>query len=228
MRSGGPDMARLAHPFEHAVRFGEGVEGGRVVELDPSAKSYTAYEDTPVFLRSAIVASEDVAFWRHQGFDLRQIGASLARNLEAGRIERGGSTVSQQLVKNLFLGGDKTLARKLQEAFLTWRMEEELPKRRILEIYMNVVEWGPGIYGVREAAWHYFKKRPKHLSLRQSAFLAAILPNPVRLGRANPGGRPSPLVRGRMDRVIRRMQLLGYVSKHAGVGAPRLRLRTSG
>ena len=107
-------------------------------------------------------------------------------------------------------------------------MEEELPKRRILEIYMNIVEWGPNVYGIREAAWHYFKKRPAHLSLKESAFLAAILPSPVRLGRSGPTGRPSPLVRARVERILRRMQLLGYVSEHAGRGAPPVRLRSAG
>ncbi len=226
--SGGPDIAALAGPFVHEVRLGDGVTVGRLVSLHPTSPGFTGYAATPVFLRSAIVASEDVAFWRHNGFDLRQIGASLARNLESGRIERGGSTVTQQLVKNLFLGGERTLARKLQEAFLTWRMEEELPKRRILEIYMNIVEWGPNVYGIREAAWHYFKKRPAHLSLKESAFLAAILPSPVRLGRSGPTGRPSPLVRARVERILRRMQLLGYVSEHAGRGAPPVRLRSAG
>jgi hypothetical protein len=226
--SGGPDIAGLRGPFVHEVRLGDGVTVGRLISMDRSAPGFTAYADTPVFLRSAIVASEDVAFWRHNGFDLRQIGASLARNLKKGRIERGGSTVTQQLVKNLFLGSEKTLGRKLQEAFLTWRMEEELPKRRILEIYMNIVEWGPNVYGVREAAWHYFHKRPKHLSLKESAFLAAILPSPVLLGRPDPTGRPSPVTRRRIERIIRRMQLLGYVSEHAGRGAPPVRLRSSG
>lgn len=226
--SGGPDVAALARPFVHEVKLGDGAKVGRLLSLNRSSPGFTAYDDTPVFLRSAIVASEDVAFWRHHGFDLRQIGVSLARNIESGRIERGGSTVSQQLVKNLFLGGDKTVARKLQEAFLTWRLEEEIPKRRILEIYMNIVEWGPNVYGVREAAWHYFHKRPKHLSIKESAFLAAILPSPVRLGRSGPTGKPSPLVRRRIDRIVRRMQLLGYVSEHAGRGAPPLRLRSAG
>lgn len=226
--SGGPDVASFAGPFLHEVRLGDGVTVGRLVSVDPASPGFTAYRDTPVFLRSAIVASEDVAFWRHHGFDLRQIGASLARNLESGRVERGGSTVTQQLVKNLFLGSEKTFSRKLQEAFLTWRMEAELPKRRILEIYMNIVEWGPNVYGIRDAAWHYFHKRPKHLSLKESAFLAAILPNPVKLGGSGPTGRPSPLVRNRVERIVRRMQLLGYVSEHAGRGAPPVRLRSEG
>ena len=181
--------------------------------VDPAVPGYTPLRHTARSLRMAIISSEDTGFWRHDGFDMRQIGVSIARNLEEGTIRRGGSTLTQQLVKNLFLAPEKTLSRKLEEAYLTWRIEQHVSKARILEIYLNIVEWGPGINGVAQASRYYFRKRPSQLSLSEAAFLAAILPNPVRFGARDARGRPSPRVRGRVRRLLRRMVALGNVTQ---------------
>ena len=98
----------------------------------------------------------------------------------AGRVERGASTITQQLVKNLFLSGERTLARKLEEAVLTWRLEQLVPKRRILEYYLNLVEFGPGVYGIADAAEKYFGKEPEEIAGNEAAQLAALLPAPRR------------------------------------------------
>ncbi|MCL2325303.1 MAG: transglycosylase domain-containing protein, partial [Proteobacteria bacterium] len=108
---------------------------------------------------------------------------SLVANLKADRVVRGGSTISQQVVKNLFLNHDKTLSRKFQEAFLTWQMEKTLPKIRIFELYLNLAHWAKDIYGIREAAAFYFSKTVSQLSLREALFLASILPNPIIFGK---------------------------------------------
>ena len=127
---------------------------------------------------SAVVLSEDWAFYQHNGFDWDQIWDSFQKNLKVGRFARGGSTITQQVVKNVYLSHEKTLLRKLEEAVLTVRLERQLTKRRILEIYLNVVELGPGIYGIGPASRLYFSKSPAELSAKEGAFLAMLLPSP--------------------------------------------------
>ncbi len=129
-------------------------------------------------LQKAVVVSEDSTFWTHGGFDWAGIRVAFNRNVAEGRLSAGGSTISQQLAKNLYFSPKKSLVRKAQEAIVTWRLERALEKKRILEIYLNVVEWGDGIYGAEAAARHYFKTSAARLSRRQAATLAAMLPNP--------------------------------------------------
>lgn len=127
---------------------------------------------------AAIVLSEDWAFYQHNGFDWEQIWDAMEKNLEQGRFARGGSTITQQVVKNVFLSNDKTIWRKLQEAVLAVRIERQLTKARILEIYLNIAEFGQGIYGIGPAARFYFGKHPSELNAKEGAFLAMLLPSP--------------------------------------------------
>ncbi len=150
--------------------------------IGPTQPHWTPFSAIPDTLLMSLTAAEDNRFFQHHGFDLKAIRNSLIANFEAGDIVRGGSTITQQLAKNLFLSQKKTAARKLQESFLTWQLEQHLSKRRILELYLNMVHWGPSIYGLHAAAQHYFSLPPGQLSLRESIFLCAILPNPARFG----------------------------------------------
>lgn len=152
------------------------------IEIGPRDTSWVRFYDLPRHTAYAFVASEDGKFFTHPGFDIRAIRASLIADLKADKIVRGGSTISQQVVKNLFLNHDKTASRKFQEAFLTWQMEKTLPKIRIFEFYLNLAHFAKDIYGVRAAAEYYFKKNMSQLTLRESLFLAAILPNPIIFG----------------------------------------------
>ncbi len=127
---------------------------------------------------AAIVLSEDWAFYEHNGFDWEQIRDSMEKNLKEGRYARGGSTITQQVVKNVFLNGDKTLSRKVKEAILAMRLERQLTKKRILELYLNVVEFGEGLYGIGPAAHYYFHKPASQLNAKEGAFLAMLLPSP--------------------------------------------------
>lgn len=166
---------------DFAIRVRTATDG---TVLSPAAgDEWTPLFRLPRHVVAALVASEDARFYSHQGFDSKAIHNSVVANLNAGRVVRGGSTISQQVVKNLFLDQSKTVSRKLQEAFLTWQLELHVPKQRILELYVNLAHWGPDIYGLREAARFYFNKRPSQLTVRESLFLAAILPNPIRFGR---------------------------------------------
>ena len=128
----------------------------------------------------AFLVAEDGRFFSHHGFDVERIGHALAADLDAGRFDRGASTITQQVAKNLWLGGERTVGRKLEEAVLAWRLEQVLDKRRILELYLNLVELGPGVYGIQDAAEKYFGKLPDELSSDEAAQLAALLPAPRR------------------------------------------------
>jgi monofunctional biosynthetic peptidoglycan transglycosylase len=130
------------------------------------------------YLIKAVLISEDDKFWSHEGFDYEAMKKALEKDLKAGKFKFGGSTISQQLAKNLYLSPAKNPFRKLREAIITWKMEEVLSKKRILEIYLNVVEWGDGIFGIEAAAKHYYGKTASELSPEEAARLAAVLPNP--------------------------------------------------
>jgi monofunctional biosynthetic peptidoglycan transglycosylase len=137
-------------------------------------------------LKRAVIAAEDAKFVDHEGFDWDGIERALEKNQKRGRIVAGGSTITQQLAKNLFLSPTKSYFRKAQEAVITVLLEAMLPKRRILELYLNVIEWGNGVFGAEAAARRYFGVSAAQLSVEQAARLAAMAPNP-RYYERNPG-----------------------------------------
>jgi monofunctional biosynthetic peptidoglycan transglycosylase len=153
----------------------------RLQEEDPEAElrhKWVPYERISPNLKRALIASEDAKFVDHEGFDWDGIEAAFEKNLKQGRIVAGGSTISQQLAKNLFLSGKKTPWRKLEEAVITVMLEAVMDKRRIFEIYLNVIEWGNGVFGAEAAARHYYRTSAARLSAGQAAKLAAMVPNP--------------------------------------------------
>ena len=129
-------------------------------------------------LKRAIIASEDARFNDHEGFDWAGIEKAFNKNLKKGKIVAGGSTISQQLAKNLFLSGTRSYVRKAQETIITYMLEKTLSKQRILEIYLNIIEWGNGVFGAEAAARHYYKVSAAKLNTAQAAKLAAMVPNP--------------------------------------------------
>ncbi len=143
----------------------------------------------PKHLVSAFLTAEDGRFYNHRGFDLEGIRRALAHDLETATLAKGASTITQQLAKNLFLGPERTLARKLAELVLGWRIDETIPKERQLELYLNVIELGPGIRGVKRAAEVYFGKEVGKLTPLESAHLAALTPNPLGFARRFRDGR---------------------------------------
>ncbi|MET0343894.1 MAG: transglycosylase domain-containing protein [Polyangiales bacterium] len=144
----------------------------------PGTPAWTPIELISPFMIQAVVAHEDGRFFTHRGFAESEIGAALARNLKARAFKFGASTITMQLVKNVFLHRDKLLSRKVQEALIVWWLEQQVDKKWILELYLNVIEYGTGVYGIRNAALHYFGTLPIHLTPAQAAFLATILPSP--------------------------------------------------
>jgi monofunctional biosynthetic peptidoglycan transglycosylase len=153
----------------------------RQQDKNPDAElrhKWVPYERISIHLKRAIVAAEDAKFIEHEGFDVEGIQAAVEKNLKKGRLVAGGSTISQQLAKNLFLSGERSFIRKGQEAVITLTIETTWSKRRILEVYLNVIEWGNGIYGAEAAARRYHKTSAARLNRDQAARMAAMVPNP--------------------------------------------------
>ena len=151
-------------------------------------------------LRRAVVAAEDQRFSTHAGFDLHSIADAVEESARGGR-RRGASTISQQVAKNLFLWPEKSWFRKLLEAWITLWIELLWPKERILEVYLNVAQFGDGLFGAEAASWHFFARPAAALSLREAALLAAVLPNPRRLH----ADRPSPYLASRVEWILDQM-----------------------
>jgi monofunctional biosynthetic peptidoglycan transglycosylase len=153
----------------------------RQQDKNPDAElrhKWVPYDKISIHLKRAIVAAEDAKFLSHEGFDVEGIEAAVKKNLKKGKLVAGGSTISQQLAKNLFLSGDRSFTRKGQEAVITLMIEATWSKRRILEVYLNVIEWGNGIYGAEAASRRYYKQSAANLNRDQAARLAAMAPNP--------------------------------------------------
>ena len=163
----------------------------RLFEGNWISKDWASYDDISPNLMRAVIAAEDSGFCAHWGFDFEAIQKALRHNEKSGRL-RGGSTISNQTAKNVFLWpGDMLLtryARKAVEPYFTLLIETMWGKRRILEVYLNVVEWAPGVYGAEAAAQHHFRKSASALSRREAALLAAVLPNPRRFSAGKPSG----------------------------------------
>ncbi len=154
-------------------------------------------------LKKAVLIAEDDTFYKHHGFNWKEIKKAALYNWRKKSYVRGASTITQQLVKNLYLAPTKNIYRKLKELILTYQMEKTLPKDRILELYLNLVEWGPGIYGAEAASEHYFKKSATTLGSGEAAYLAAILPNPEKLSLpaySRYAHRRQGMILGRMNR----------------------------
>jgi monofunctional biosynthetic peptidoglycan transglycosylase len=167
-------------------------------------QQWVSYRNISPELTRAVLIAEDDAFWQHEGVDFEQLEESLELDWARGRLVRGGSTITQQLAKNLYLSPSRSPVRKLRELILARRLEAELTKARILELYLNVIEWGDGVYGAEAAAQAYFHSPAASLAARDSALLAAAIVNPRTL---NPG-RPTPRLLRRQQLILRRMGAL--------------------
>lgn len=190
-------------PFEYRAKDA----GGREVTLTggESTPSWAPLTGLGEYLPRAAIAAEDYAFYSHPGYDLGGMREASEDNLKAGGIKRGGSTITQQLAKNLFLSGERTYARKLRELLYTVELERKLSKGRILELYLNVVEFGPGIRGAVEASNRYFAKAPAELRPEEAAWLAGIIRSPGRAFRRQYLAKKPD--RTRLETVLRRMRL---------------------
>ncbi|HTV22505.1 MAG TPA: transglycosylase domain-containing protein, partial [Polyangiaceae bacterium] len=197
-------IKRFSQPFTHHV-----VEpDGTLFEMKtgPGTPAWTPIEEISPFMIQAIVSSEDGRFFKHHGFAESQIGPALARNLQAHAFKFGASTVTMQLVKNVFLHRDKLLARKGQEALIVWWLERAVDKKWILELYLNVIEYGTSVYGIRQASQHYFGTEPLQLSPARAAFLASVLPRPKSYDKQYAIGRPDASTKKRVAALLKHMR----------------------
>ena len=205
------DVHNLLKPYSLKVKTAEG--GVKNWILGPKNPHFQPLHRLPRYLTKAFLTTEDQEFFNHKGFDFVQIKRALAFDLKHRGFYKGASSISQQLIKNVFLNHNRTLSRKLQEAVLTWRMEEVVSKRRILELYLNVIEMGPGIYGVSHASRVYFGRPAAKLTPLQSLHLAAITPSPVQYYKDFKGGRIN------MAWLLRLRDLLGLMHRHGHISS---------
>jgi monofunctional biosynthetic peptidoglycan transglycosylase len=175
--------------------------------VGPANPGWTPSNSIPLEMKWAVIVAEDANFYRHEGIDVKAIKEAIRYDLEKKRLARGASTITQQTAKNLFLSREKTLTRKIKELYLAKRLEQELTKGRIIELYLNIVELGPMVYGIGHGARYYFDKPAGSLTPRECAFLAAMLPGPQKV--YNPYRN--------LDRVLKRSDMLLRLLRQKGV-----------
>jgi Transglycosylase len=206
-----PAIQRLKGDFVHRVETAQGTT--KEILVSPRSPDFVPLTDVPPLFLRALLLAEDTDFYGHQGIDLRELPGALATNFARGTFVRGASTIPQQLAKNLFLTRRKTVSRKLEEAALALLLDSTLGKSRELEIYLNVIEWGPGIYGLTPAARYYFGREPAQLTPRQMAFLVVLIPGPVKYQRSLATGTPTPFFEGMITTLLGKLLAAGALSE---------------
>lgn len=175
------------------------------VRLCPKDATYVKLKDISPHAKYAVIVSEDGSFYSHKGIDWFELQESINKNWEKGEYARGGSTITQQLAKNVYLTAEKSLLRKVREAIIATQIEKLLTKDEILERYLNVVEFGPNLYGIGRASQFYFGKSAAHLTAAEGAFLAFLLPSPKRYSMSFTRKKLSPFARSQMRSIVNRM-----------------------
>lgn len=182
------------------------------VNLCSKNANYLRLSQVPKNFIDALILSEDGQFWSHNGFDFYELKESITKNLSQGRFIRGGSTISQQLAKNMFLNGDKNLWRKAKEALITMQIEKHLNKREILEKYINIVQFGNEIFGLKKAAQYYFNKEAASLLPEESAFLVMLLPNPKVHSQSFRNKKLTNYANRRIQTILFRLKAVGRIN----------------
>ncbi|HXH74621.1 MAG TPA: biosynthetic peptidoglycan transglycosylase [Bacteriovoracaceae bacterium] len=202
------DVAKLNSQWPHLVEKSEPAE---YIVKKGQPKSWVTLKQISNFGKWAIVLCEDWAFYEHEGIDIKQMKAAINDMMTDKRF-RGASTITQQMVKNVFLSNDRSLWRKVHELILSHKVENVLTKDRILEVYLNVIEFGPSIYGIKNASYHYFKKHPSNLSPREGAFLAMLLPSPKRYYVSFQKKKLTPFALSRIIAILGKLRMGKYIS----------------
>jgi len=207
-----PDVSALKTQNPKTTAF---IELYKQSQKQAGKKAYVSwkwvpYDEISPELKRAVLVAEDINFFHHHGIDFSAVNEAVQEALKEKEKPRGASTLSQQVVKNLWLSPSRNYFRKLKEAMLTLQLEKTLKKRRILEIYLNIVEFAPGVYGAEAASQHFFKEPASELSGKEAAELAASLPNP---GSWHPGSK-SPYYSYRVELIVQRMQTFSFINKY--------------
>jgi hypothetical protein len=199
-----PAIEKLRGDFAHEVTRRGG--GRATILVSPASPDFVALDEVPPLFVRTLLIGEDSGFFGHRGVDLSALPEAILTNWARGGAVRGASTITQQLAKNLFLSGERRLGRKVQELCLALLLEAALDKQRILEIYLNVIEWGPDLYGLRPAARRYFGRDPAELTPKQMAFLVALVPGPIKYQRSLRNGGPSPAFQRLVDNLLAKLR----------------------
>jgi Transglycosylase len=206
-----PAIVRLRGDFIFSPQDGSGPH--RPINVSLASPDFIALRDVPPLFVRTLLLAEDTGFYGHRGVDLRELPAALLTNWSRGGAARGASTITQQLAKNLFLSRDKQLGRKLQELAITFLLESALGKDRILEIYLNIIEWGPDLRGLRPAARSYFGREPRELTPAEMAFLVAIIPGPIKYQSSFAHGTPGPGLRSLIDELLAKLRSVDAIGE---------------
>lgn len=224
-----PSLHAIAAPFTATIHLPK----NRLVtrELSPLNPHFRRLDEISPYLRDALVTNEDGGFWKHRGFNTEAIGLAIAANLKAGSYRRGAGTITMQLARNLWLGHQRTLSRKAQEVVMAWLLEHQtgISKERLLEIYLNIIEWGPELHGADEAARWYFDKDAGSLDLDEALFLAIIVPSPSKWRwRLDASGELRPFARAQMHFIANKMASKGWLDPANVPAAEALRIELRG
>ena len=211
-----PDVSVVRHRFP-VVEYHGHAEPFTIRVQKTRPANWVSLAEVSKVAYGAIIVSEDGVFYQHHGYDSNQIRQAVKESWEEGHLSRGASTITQQVVKNVFLERDKNLWRKLKELWLATRLEDAVGKRRILEIYLNIAEWGEGIFGISAAAHFYFGKSPAELTAKEGAFLAMLLPSPKRYGQSFRQHQLTHYAHSTVNSILRKMVLARYISEEERV-----------
>ncbi len=177
------------------------------VHLCDKDPGFAQLDSISPFIIGAVIMSEDASFYSHEGVDMNELKESAIKDFNQGRFARGGSTITQQLAKNVFTSGEKSIIRKLQELYLATQIEKIFTKNRILTLYLNVVEFAPNVYGVKAASRHYFGKEPLYVLPEEAAFLAFLLPNPKKYSQSFDKKQLTPFASKSVKTILHKMFL---------------------
>jgi len=206
-----PKFSDLKKKYPHVLYHGSKAPSEVVLKDFPPAH-WVSISSIPKLVQGAILVSEDWAFYQHEGYDEKQIQEAVKESLEAGKLKRGASTITQQVVRNLYLTKEKSLLRKVHELWLSTKIEKIIGKQKILELYLNIAEMGEGIFGIGEASQMYFQKAPSELRAKEAAFLAMLLPSPKRYSVSFKKGELTGYARRTMRSILNKMVMAHYLT----------------
>lgn len=206
-----PDFSQLRGQVKVVFEWPQGVKKERWV--GPKASGWVPLSQISSPAMGAVVSSEDTSFFSNEGVDYHELKEALKKDLEAGKFVRGASTLTQQVIKNVYLGQEKTLWRKFKEFFWAQKMAKVLSKGEILAFYLNMAEWGPGLYGIGDAAHHYFKRSPSELTAKQGAFLALLLPSPKKYHSYFESKKLTSWAQGRIEKILKVMTSMKFIDQ---------------
>ena len=207
-----PEVSRLNVEYPHVHYHGPKTHFTVTLSKSPPATWVRLNQISPVAV-AAIVMSEDSAFYQHDGIDVDQLKDAIREDLKKGKFKRGGSTITMQVVKNVFLTSEKTFYRKGKEILLAMELNDRVPKKRVLEAYLNIAEWGEGTFGIQSASLLYFKKPASALTAKEGAFLAMLLPSPKRYSQSYRSHRLTRYATTIIDSILGKLAQVGRITE---------------